>query len=147
MTSFSTRGLAVLGVAALALAAPGSALAATAHAKKPARTTKATTKPAPVRFAAVGTLASASADSIVLTVKGTSKNVRATSLTISVPATAKVTRNDVVVTLADLLVGDHVAVAGTKGTTGVLTAQLVNAEGPVVVEPTPAPTDPAAPVV
>lgn len=89
------------------------------------------------RFVATGTVVSVGADALTVAVKGGTKSLRATQATISVPAHVRVNRDDVTVTLADVVAGDHVAVQGTVKD-GVLVAHRVNAASPepVVEEPT-----------
>jgi hypothetical protein len=59
---------------------------------------------------------------------GKFKALRKTELTVTVADGARVRRNGAVVTLADLVVGDHVRVKGVRGTDGVWTANRVTAE-------------------
>jgi hypothetical protein len=61
---------------------------------------------------------------------GKFKALRGTELTVTVAEGARVRRNGDAVTLADLVVGDHVRAKGVRGTDGAWTANRVTAEGP-----------------
>ena len=89
------------------------------------------------RFVATGTVVAVGADSLTVAVEGGTKSLRGTEAVITVPADARVNRDDATVTLADVVVGDHAAVQGTS-TGGVLVAKRVNAASPepVVEDPT-----------
>ncbi|RJK94211.1 hypothetical protein D5H78_14550 [Vallicoccus soli] len=83
----------------------------------------------------------AAAGTLTLLVRGgTEKDLRGRTVVVDVPAGVPVLRNDVAAGLADLRVGDEVAVKARRtGTTVVV--QRVSAEGPEdVVEPEPEPT-------
>ena len=128
------RSAAAAAVAA-GLAVSASALPAGAAAPK-AKAPK--TAPAFAKFTSAGLVTGVGAESLTVTldVKGGNQKLKGQSLTVNVPSSAKVTRNGVAATLADLLPGDHVAIQGTKvGTT--YTAAMVHVDAPVVVEPEP----------
>lgn len=99
-----------------------------AHAKKAAAKARKA-----ARFVATGTVVAVGADSLTVSVEGGTKSLRGTETVISVPAGVRVNRDDVTVTLADVLAGDHVAVQGTT-VDGVRVAYRVNATSPEPVE-------------
>jgi hypothetical protein len=129
-STFSVRvgAAAVTGAVLLTPALAAPAFAATSHS---AAASHHKGKPAKTKFAAVGTLAGvdAAAGSITMTVKGGNKDLRGSTLTLSVAPGARIRRDDNAATLAELQVGDKVAVAGTRSASG-LTAARVNAEAP-----------------
>ena len=86
----------------------------------------------PVKFAAAGYVTAVGTDTLTVAVKGGTKNVRGLADPFFVSETAKINRNDEAAELADLQVGDHVAVKGTYAE-GVFTASKINAEGEEVV--------------
>lgn len=139
MRSLLARGAAVAGVAALVLVPTATAVAAPkARAPKPVVKPVKPVKPVPVRFTAVGTLDSVTAGTLMLTVSGGSKDLRAgLPLTVAVPATAKVTRDSVRTTVGALVAGDAVTVVGLRTGAGPYTATHVNATAPVLPEPEP----------
>ena len=105
-----------------------------ANAKSAAAAKKAAAKARKAaRFVATGTVVAVSADSLTVSVAGGSKSLRGTEAVFSVPADVRVNRDDVTVTLADVLVGDHAAVKGST-VDGVLVASKVNAASPEPVE-------------
>lgn len=89
------------------------------------------------RVTATGTVVAVGADSLTVAVKGGTKSLRGTEAVFSVPADARINRDDVAATLADVRAGDHAAVQATR-VDGVLVAKRVNAESPepIVEEPT-----------
>lgn len=89
------------------------------------------------RFVANGTVVAVGADSLTVAVKGGAKSLRGTEAVITVAADARISRDDVAATLADILAGDHVSVRGARRD-GVLVASRLNASSPepVVDEPT-----------
>jgi hypothetical protein len=99
-----------------------------------ARTTKAKALKAPATattFTAAGHVTAVGTDTLTVTldVKGGNQKLKGQSLTVSVPSTARVTREGVAATLADVQAGDHVAIQGTKsGTT--YTAVKVHVDTP-----------------
>lgn len=70
---------------------------------------------------------------------GPDKCLRNTDLTVTVTDTTKITKNDAVVPLSEVLVGDHVNVKGTKATVVDVgtqyTATRISAESPEPVQP------------
>ncbi len=117
--------------------------------KAKAPSAKAPTKKAPekapkvkaVRMTLSGAVTAVEGDSVTFTVKGgRDKALRGKPLTVTVPGTARVVRNDEAATLADVLVGDKVTVQLVKAGE-VLTARRLIARG--VAAPAPAPTEPA----
>ena len=132
MSRSPLRVVAVVGVAALSLAAPATALAAghAHHAAKTHSSHKHHGKPAPVRFTATGTVTSvdSTAGTVTLADKGGSRDLHGKTVTVTVSATTKVTLDDAPATLDKIQPGDHVAANGTRGTGGALNAKHVNAE-------------------
>src|SRR4051812_18099246 len=63
-------------------------------------------------------------------VKGGSKALHGTDVTVALSDNAKVRRNGAKALLADLQVGDRVNAVGARGDDGSLTARHVNAHGP-----------------
>lgn len=88
-------------------------------------------KPAAKKFTATGTVTAVDGDTVTLDDKGGSRDLHGTSVTAVVTDTTKVTRDDAPATLADVQVGDHVMVNGSRGSddagNAVLTARHVNA--------------------
>lgn len=127
------RGVAFGGVAALALVAPTTALAAGhGHAKHAKHATHPHHgKPAPKRFTATGTFDAADAGGLTFTMddKGGSKDLHGKQgVVITVGSSTKVTLDDASSTLDKLAAGDHVTVNGTRGANGELDALHVNAD-------------------
>lgn len=89
------------------------------------------------RFVATGPVVAVGDQTLTMSVVGGTKALRGTAVLVSVPADVRINRDDVPVTLADLQVGDHVAVRGSR-VEGVLVAARVNATSPepVIDEPT-----------
>lgn len=94
------------------------------------------------RFTATGTVVAVGLETITVGVKGGDKALRGTAVLINVASDAKITRDDLAATLAEVQVGDHVAIQGTRAD-GVLTAAKVNASSPepLIDEPTEDPTE------
>ncbi len=161
MSTSSTRrirfaALAVVGAVALTGIAAGPASAhkgpghkgkgkAAAHAGSHGRSAdkmkgkgkgKAKAHPKPVKFAAVGsvTAVDVEAGTVTVAVKGGNSGLRGKTATFAVSADARVRRDDVAVSLAELQAGDHVAMKGVKNTSGAFVAMRVNAESPEPVE-------------
>ena len=90
-----------------------------------------------VRVVATGTVVAVGADSLTVAVKGGTKSLRASDAVFAVAPDARINRNDVAATLAEIQVGDHAAVQATRTDAG-LVAHRVNAESPepIVEEPT-----------
>ena len=116
-----------VAAAALVLAAP----AATAFASKPADGASSThTNQSKSHFTANGKVTAVSDTSFTMHVKGGSKDLHGTDVTVTVTDTTKMRRNGAKATVADLQVGDKVNVHGARGTDGTFTARHVNAHGP-----------------
>lgn len=140
--------------AAAAAVASGLALGAAAipasAAPRAAKAVKAVKAAKLIKFTAAGYVTSVGTDTLSLTldVNGGNQRMKGQSMTVNVPSTARVTREGVVATLADLLPGDHVAIQGIRVDT-TFTAIKVHVDAPVVVEPVlePAPEPVLDPVV
>lgn len=90
------------------------------------------------RVIATGTVVAVGVDSLTVAVKGGSpKSLRGSEAVFTVPVDARINRDDVAATVAQIQPGDHVAVKATR-VDGVLVARRVNAESPepIVEEPT-----------
>jgi hypothetical protein len=74
-------------------------------------------------------------------VKGGSKDLHGTDVTVTVTDTTKMRRNGDKATVADLQVGDKVHVHGARGDDATFTARHVNAHGPAADDTTG--TDPS----
>jgi hypothetical protein len=86
-------------------------------------------KKAHVKFNLGGRVTAVAADSVTFKVHGGKfKALRGTDLTVAVADGARVRRNGVAVTPADLVVGDHVRAKGVRGADGTWTANRVTAE-------------------
>ena len=129
-----SRRLAVLPVAAGLIAGPVLAAApafAAGHAKAHATThVKAHATKSHVRrtpFTAVGTVAAVdpTAGTVTVTVKSATRDLRGKTLPATVTPTTKVVLNDVVVTLADVPVGAHVVVVGTRAGTALTATKVI----------------------
>ena len=115
--------------AALVLAAP----AATAFAAKPAdgqTSTHVNHGKSKTHFTANGKVTAVDATSFTMHVKGGSKDLHGTDVTVTVSDTTKMRRDGAKATVADLQVGDKVNVHGARGSDGTFTARHVNAHGP-----------------
>ena len=133
MSRSALRGVAVASVAAITLAAPVSAFAAThGHTHQSKVKTHSSHKhhgkPASTRFTATGSVVSVGTGTVTIADKGGSKDLHGKTITVVVSSTTKVTRDDATVTLDKLQAGDHVAANGTRGTDGSLNAKHVNAD-------------------
>ncbi|BFU43105.1 DUF5666 domain-containing protein [Krasilnikovia sp. MM14-A1004] len=98
-------------------------------------------KPAkPKKFEGRGKISAIDADAGTLTVvvKGGTKNVRNSTVTVSVPSTARIKRNGKKVPFASLAVGDRIEMKGTRDG-DVFTASRVQAHGPRKAKPAPSP--------
>src|SRR5512138_482042 len=111
-----------------AVTAPVSALSKSPAAVRITIESKGKPKKAPkapkqVKFAASGTVTAvdATAGTVTVQVKGGTKDVRRSTVTIAVPATARIVVNGKGKTLADIAVGFGITVTGTNSN-GVLTA-------------------------
>ena len=116
-------------VAALVLSAP----AATAFASKPAddqSSTHVNQGKSKTHFTANGKVTAVDATSFTMHVKGGSKDLHGTDVTVTVSDTTKMRRNGAKATVADLQVGDKVNVHGARNADGTFTARHVNAHGP-----------------
>ena len=120
----------IVTIAALGATAPTAAFAAAkpkkAPVSKPVKAAKPV-KPSPGRFTAVGTVAAVdtAARTVTVTATGGTPGVKGTTVTVAVPATAKVTVDDVKASLELVDAGDAVTVNGLRaGAT--LTATHVN---------------------
>jgi len=87
-------------------------------------------------FTANGKVTAVDATSFTMHVKGGSKDLHSTDVTVTVTDTTKMRRNGVKATLADLQVGDKVNSHGARGEDGTLTARHVNAHGPAADDST-----------
>lgn len=131
MSLFSRRTIAALAIASVA-AFPAVASAGTAHAhtthvkkashshkthvKKAAHSQKTRVKKFHAKFVLVGKVKAVDENSVTVTVKGGNlkKGLRGTDVVVAVTETTKVTVDDAQKTLADIAVGDRVAVKGTR---------------------------------
>ena len=122
-----TSTLAGAAAAALVLAAP----AATAFASRPADGQTSThANQSKSHFTANGKVTAVDATSFTMHVKGGSKDLHGTDVTVTVTDSTKMRRDGAKATVADLQVGDRVNSHGTRGADGTLTARHVNAHGP-----------------
>ncbi len=144
MSKFKIAAATVAALAFLAPATPASAhqsdtrhgkvVSAAAHTHKAGKGKSHSHKAKKVRtaFRLHGTVAAVdtAAGTLTFTVKGgRDKALRRTAVTVTVASNAKVTRDDAVVTLADVVAGDRVNVKGNK-VDGVYTAYRVAASSP-----------------
>jgi hypothetical protein len=113
---------------------------------KSSKSDKSTKKPKVVKFTASGrvTAVDATAGTVTIKVKGGTKDVKRTTVTVTVPATARIVVNGAGRTLADVAAGFGVTVTGTHAG-DMLTATRIEARGkkPVTkpsASPTPSPT-------
>ena len=103
------------GAAGVASAKPSDRSAVT-HSAKQVKTV----------FAADGTVTAVGADTVTVLAKGGTKDVRQRSVTISVPATARIRRDGRAAAVSALQVGDRIAITGTWTGTS-YTARIVDA--------------------
>jgi hypothetical protein len=110
--------------------------------KTPAKPTKTPAKPVQVTFAANGTVTAvdAVAGTVVVAVKGGTKDVKGSSLTVVVPAAARIVLDDAPATLAQVQPGFRITVTGVRSGTGHTAAKIQASSPEVIVEPTPEPT-------
>ena len=94
------------------------------------------------RFVATGAVVAVGTDNLTVAVIGGHKSLRGTETVVTVASEARISRDDLVATLAEIVAGDHVSVKGTRRDGG-LVASRVNASSPepVVDEPTEAVTE------
>lgn len=121
--------------AALVLAAP----AATAFADSGSHgqaSTHANHGKSKTHFTANGKVTAVDDTSFTMHVKGGSKDLHGTDVTVTVTDATKMRRNGDKATVADLQVGDKVNVHGARGDDGTFTARHVNAHGPAAVDST-----------
>jgi hypothetical protein len=122
-------------LAATASMAAPSAKPAVTHGKSTTSSHGKPTKPAKpaktVKVTATGTLTAvdATGNTITVTIKGGSKDLRASSTIFTVLTGIRITRDDTPATVADLQPGDHVSVQGQKSNAG-YKATRINAESP-----------------
>ena len=116
-----------VAAAALVVAAPATALAANpghghghsgTHGKSHSH------------FTANGKVTAVDDAGFTMHVKGGSKDLHGTDVTVALSDNAKVRRNGAKAVLADLQVGDRVNAVGARADDGSLTARHVNAHGP-----------------
>jgi len=115
--------------AALVLAAP----AATAYAAQGGNghsSTHANHGKSKQHFTANGKVTAVDDAGFTVHVKGGSKDLHGTDVTVTVTDNTKMRRDGVKATLADLQVGDKVNANGARGADGTFTARHVNAHGP-----------------
>lgn len=121
---------------------------AKAAAKKATKVNRGKSAAAKARKAAklnaAGTVVSAGAGELTLTVKGSNvKGLKGRDLTVLVPVDARVRLDGVAATVDDLAAGDTVAVQGVRQSDGSYRVARVNASRPEPVEePTDEPTEP-----
>ncbi|GGN42301.1 hypothetical protein FHR83_007256 [Actinoplanes campanulatus] len=134
------------GIGGVAYAQGSSATASAA--KKPAavKPTKAkpTKAPRKVAFQASGTITAvdASAGTITVAARSGTKDVRRKTVTMTVPAGARIILNGKKITVAGLGAGQKVSVTGTRAGTA-YTVSKIQATGKKA-KPTPAPSSPSA---
>jgi hypothetical protein len=117
-----------VAAAALVLAAPATALAANpghGHSGTHGNHGKSHS-----HFTANGKVTAVDDAGFTMHVKGGSKDLHGTDVTVALSDNAKVRRNGAKAVLADLQVGDRVNAVGKRGDDGSLTARHVNAHGP-----------------
>jgi hypothetical protein len=148
VSSLKTK-LTGVAVAALVIAAPAAALASNPGQGQGQTSTHANHGKSKMHFTANGKVTAVDADSFTMHVKGGSKDLHGSDVTVTVTDTTKMRRNGAKATVADLQVGDRVNAVGSRGSDGTLTARHVNAHGPDATDTTttedPAPTDGTTP--
>lgn len=136
-------------VAALVAAAPAVALADNPGQSHGQSSTHANGGHSKSHFTANGKVTAVGTDSFTMHVKGGSKDLHGTDVTVTVTDTTKMRRNGAKATVADLQVGDRVNAVGSRAADGTLTARHVNAHGPDAPAPaassSPTPTDSSSP--
>ena len=135
MSSFKTS-LAGAAVAALVVVAPAAALADNPGHGSGQSATHANHGKSKMHFTANGKVTAVDTDSFTMHVKGGSKDLHGTDVTVTVTDTTKMRRDGAKATVADLQVGDRVNVVGARGSDGTLTARHVNAHGPDATDTT-----------
>jgi Cu/Ag efflux protein CusF len=135
--------------AALALVAavivPAASTTTAAYAKNDSSGSAHPGKPAKTAFTATGTITAVDTAAGTLTVaaKGGTKDVRGTTVTITVGANARIRLNSRRASLSALVAGDKVAVLGTRQSTSYTALQIEAAT--VKHSPKPAPSASASP--
>ena len=118
MSLFSRRTIAALAIATVAtFPVVGSAAhAATGHGKKTANSHSQHTKKFHASFVLIGKVKAVGDSGVTVTVKGGNlkKALRGTDVVVAVNDTTKITVKDAPKTLADITVGDRVAVKGSR---------------------------------
>ena len=130
--SLSKTTLAGVAAAALALAGPATAFAdghGGGHGHGHA-TTHANHGKSKMHFTANGKVTAVDDASFTMHVKGGSKALHGTDVTVALADNAKVRRNGAKAALSDLQVGDRVNAVGARAEDDSLTARHVNAHGP-----------------
>ncbi|MBW6439684.1 hypothetical protein KZ829_38745 [Actinoplanes hulinensis] len=139
------------GVGGVAYAQSSSATASAAKKPAAAKPTKAkptkakpTKAPRKVAFQASGTITAVdvSAGTITVAARSGTKDVRGKTVTMTVPAGARIILNGKKITVAGLGAGQKVSVTGTRAGTA-YTVTKIQATGKKV-KPTPAPSSPSA---
>ena len=131
-------------------ASVGLTIASKGGTKKSGNKSKKSSKtPRQVKFTASGTVTAvdAAAGTVTVQVKGGTKDVRRTAVTIAVPPAARIVVNGAGKALADVAVGYSITVTGTNSG-GALTAARIEARGKKpAAKPAPAPTTKPSPGV
>ena len=161
MSSLKTS-LTGAAVAAFVAIAPVAALADNPGQTHGQSSTHANHGKSKMHFTANGKVTAVATDSFTMHVKGGSKDLHGTDVTVTVTDTTKMRRNGAKATVADLQVGDRLNANGSRAADGTLTARHVNAHGPDASDstdtsstdtgstdagstPSPSPTDTPAP--
>jgi hypothetical protein len=127
---------------AVAKGKPSAVSPSTGKSDKHGKNDKSGKAAKPVKFVASGTVTAvdAGAGTVTVKVKGGTKDVRRTTVTVTVPSTARIVVNGAGKTLADIAVGYGITVTGTHAG-DVLTAVRIEARGRKgAVKPSPAPS-------
>lgn len=119
-----------VAAAALVVAAPATALAANPGHGHGHSGTHGNHGKSHSHFTANGKVTAVDDAGFTMHVKGGSKDLHGTDVTVALSDNAKVRRNGAKAALADLQVGDRVNAVGARGDDGSLTARHVNAHGP-----------------
>jgi hypothetical protein len=121
--------------AALLLAAPAATAFAgsTTHGQSSTHANQGKSK---THFTANGKVTAVDDAGFTMHVKGGSKDLHGTDVTVAVTDTTKMRRNGDKATVADLQVGDRVNVHGARGDDSTFTARHVNAHGPAADDST-----------
>jgi hypothetical protein len=126
----------------------GAAVSAAAHAKNKGKAHKPPLKPVRKAVVYAGTLTAVDSGASTLTLAvtgGNDKSVRGTSLTITVPTSARVLCDDHAATLADLTVGDSVNVKAARTGTVTIVVRVSAQSTEPDTDPTPEPTSTPTP--